>query len=107
MGGFEPWSPDQGEPLVKYHPLHALVLTLIPVKPGSGQCQLGSLTGAVSSTLVGPSGGNVGVELGYMLEPPLAKRRSDSVTRPRPSHVESGATRLRLSRSALEIVRRW
>ena len=52
MGGFDPWSPDQGEPLVKYHPLHALVLTLIPVNPGNGQCQLGSLTGAVSSQRV-------------------------------------------------------
>ena len=37
---------------MKYHPLHALVLTLIPVKPGSEQCQLGSLTGAVSSQRV-------------------------------------------------------
>ena len=37
---------------MKYHPVHGLVLTLIPVKPGSGQCQLGSLTGAVSSQRV-------------------------------------------------------
>ena len=42
-------APAVGEPSVKYHPFYALVLTLIPVKPGSGQCQLGSLTGAVSS----------------------------------------------------------
>ena len=41
-----------GEPLVKYHPEYALVLTLIPVKPGRGQCQLGSLAGAVSSKRV-------------------------------------------------------
>ena len=52
MGDFEPASPDVGESLVKYHPLHALVLTLIPVNPGKGQCQLGSLTGAVSSQRV-------------------------------------------------------
>ena len=52
MGDFEPWTLVQGESLVKYHPLHALVLTLIPVNPGSGQCQLGSLTGAVSSQRV-------------------------------------------------------
>ena len=37
---------------MKYHSLHALVLTSIPVKPGDGQCQLGSLTGAVSSKKV-------------------------------------------------------
>ncbi len=34
---------------MKYHPVHALVLTTIPVNPGVEQCQLGSLTGAVSS----------------------------------------------------------
>ena len=37
---------------MKYHPVHGLVLTLIPVKQVSGQCQLGSLTGAVSSQRV-------------------------------------------------------
>ncbi len=37
---------------MKYHPEHALVLTLIPVNPGKGHCQLGSLTGAVSSQRV-------------------------------------------------------
>ena len=37
---------------MKYHPFNALVLTLIPVQPGSGHCQLGSLTGAVSSKRV-------------------------------------------------------
>src|ERR1700739_1559912 len=40
------------EPTVKYHPGYALVLTLIPVNPGREQCQLGSLTGAVSSERV-------------------------------------------------------
>lgn len=40
------------EPSLKYHPGYALVLTLIPVNPGSGQFQLGSLTGAVSSQRV-------------------------------------------------------
>ncbi len=37
---------------VKYHSCHALVLTPIPVKPGGGQFQFGSLTGAVSSKIV-------------------------------------------------------
>ena len=40
------------EPSLKYHPEHALVLTLIPVNPGRGHFQLGSLTGAVSSKRV-------------------------------------------------------
>ena len=40
------------EPSLKYHPEYALVLTLIPVYPGREQCQLGSLTGAVSSERV-------------------------------------------------------
>ncbi len=37
---------------MKYHPGYVLVLTPIPVKPGGGHCQLGSLTGAVSSKRV-------------------------------------------------------
>ena len=37
---------------MKYHPGGVLVLTLIPVKPGREQFQLGSLTGAVSSERV-------------------------------------------------------
>ena len=41
-----------GEPSLKYHPGYVLVLTSIPVKPGGEQCQLGSLTGAVSSKKV-------------------------------------------------------
>jgi hypothetical protein len=52
VGGFDPAAPAVGEPTLKYHPGHAGVLTLIPVKPGRGQFQLGSLTGAVSSKRV-------------------------------------------------------
>ena len=49
MGGFEVSAPAEMEPTLKYHPEVVLVLTPIPVKPGGGQCLLGSLTGAVSS----------------------------------------------------------
>ena len=52
MGGFEAGTLVSVEPLVKYHPVNGLILTLIPVNPGDGQCQLGSLTGAVSSQRV-------------------------------------------------------
>ena len=52
MGGCEAGTLVSAEPTVKYHPDYALVLTLIPVKPGREQCQLGSLTGAVSSKRV-------------------------------------------------------
>ena len=52
MGGYEGAAPAVLEPSLKYHPEYVLVLTLIPVKPGSGHCQLGSLTGAVSSKRV-------------------------------------------------------
>jgi Family of unknown function (DUF6467) len=45
-------APAIREPSLKYHPEHALVLTLIPVNPGRGHFQLGSLTGAVSSERV-------------------------------------------------------
>ena len=48
MPGFRPGSSQQ----VKYHPEHVCGLTSIPVNPGSGQFQLGSLTGAVSSKRV-------------------------------------------------------
>ena len=48
MGGYEAATQVVMEPTVKYHPGYALVLTLIPVNPGREQCQLGSLTGAVS-----------------------------------------------------------
>ena len=37
---------------MKYHPGLVLVLTLVPVNPGRGHFQLGSLTGAVSSKRV-------------------------------------------------------
>ena len=37
---------------MKYHPDYVLVLTLNSVKPDREQCQLGSLTGAVSSKTV-------------------------------------------------------
>jgi hypothetical protein len=49
VGGVEAGTPVSVEPSLKYHPGYALVLTLIPVNPGSGQWQPGSLTGAVSS----------------------------------------------------------
>ena len=52
MGGDDLGTPVSREPTLKYHPEHALVLTLIPVKPGRGHFQLGSLTGAVSSEKV-------------------------------------------------------
>ena len=52
MGGFEAGTQVFVEPSLKYHPGPALVLTPIPVKPGGGQFQLGSLTGAVSSKKV-------------------------------------------------------
>ena len=52
MGGYETWALACVEPSLKYHPEHALVLTLIPVNPGRGHFQLGSLTGAVSSEKV-------------------------------------------------------
>ena len=45
-------TPVLMEPPLKYHPEYVLVLTLIPVNPGREQCQLGSLTGAVSSERV-------------------------------------------------------
>ena len=45
-------TPVIGEPTLKYHPGHVLVLTPIPVKPGGGQCYLGSLIGAISSQRV-------------------------------------------------------
>ena len=52
MGGCDPGTQVSGEPSLKYHPEYVLVLTSIPVKPGGEQCQLGSLTGAVSSKRV-------------------------------------------------------
>ena len=52
MGGIEAGTLVLVEPSLKYHPEHVLVLTPIPVNPGGGHCQLGSLTGAVSSQKV-------------------------------------------------------
>ena len=52
MGGADSRVLARDEPQVKYHPSYARGLTPIPVKPGGGQCQLGSLTGAVSSKRV-------------------------------------------------------
>ena len=52
MGGFDLDTPVFREPPLKYHPEYVLVLTLIPVNPGRGHFQLGSLTGAVSSEKV-------------------------------------------------------
>ena len=52
MGGVETLALVEVEPKMKYHPEHTLILTPIPVKPGGGQFQLGSLTGAVSSERV-------------------------------------------------------
>ena len=52
MGGFEARTLVLVEPPLKYHPGYTLVLTLIPMNLGSEQCQLGSLTGAVSSQRV-------------------------------------------------------
>ena len=52
MGGDDLGTPVSREPTLKYLPEHALVLTLIPVNPGRGHFQLGSLTGAVSSEKV-------------------------------------------------------
>ena len=45
-------TPVVMEPTLKYHPEYVLVLTPIPVNPGGGHFQLGSLTGAVSSERV-------------------------------------------------------
>ena len=52
MGGYDLGTLVFREPSLKYHPGYVLVLTLIPVNPGREQCQLGSLTGAVSSERV-------------------------------------------------------
>jgi hypothetical protein len=52
VGGVDLGAPALREPSLKYHPGHAIALTPIPVNPGGGQFQLGSLTGAVSSKRV-------------------------------------------------------
>ncbi len=51
MGGFEPRPLGRGEPPLKYHPFYSEVLTQAR-DPGRGQCQVGSLTGAVASQSV-------------------------------------------------------
>ena len=51
MGGFEARTQVFVEPTLTYHPFSFTFLTL-PVKPGGGHCQVGSLTGAVASERV-------------------------------------------------------
>ena len=51
MGGEENGTPVLLEPLLGYHPCAAGLLT-IARDPGGGQCQAGSLTGAVASERV-------------------------------------------------------
>ncbi len=51
MGGFEAGALASVEPTLRYHPDCAGVLTWAR-KPGRGQCQVGSLTGAVASQTV-------------------------------------------------------
>ena len=48
MGDYEPEALAFGESTLKYHPDYSDVLTSIR-NPGQGQCQAGSLTGAVAS----------------------------------------------------------
>ncbi len=48
MGGFDPLLAGDGEPTVRYHSFRARVLT-VTRHPGTGQYQVGSLTGAVAS----------------------------------------------------------
>ena len=51
MGGFEAGALASVEPSLRYHPDRAVVLTWAR-DPGRGQCQAGSLTGAVASQSV-------------------------------------------------------
>ena len=51
MGGFEAGALASVEPSLRYHPDRAVVLTWAR-DPGRGQCQVGSLTGAVASQTV-------------------------------------------------------
>ena len=51
MGGFEAGALASVEPSLRYHPDRAVVLTWAR-DPGRGQCQAGSLTGAVASQTV-------------------------------------------------------
>ena len=52
MGGYEADTLVFVEPTLKYHPGHIAVLTVIRMNLRTGQFQLGSLTGAVSSKKV-------------------------------------------------------
>ena len=51
MGDFEPGTPVSGESLLGYHPCRIGFLTIYRY-PVGGQCQVGSLTGAVASERV-------------------------------------------------------
>ena len=51
MGGYEYGTPVSYEPLLGYHPFVTGFLTMAR-DPGRGQCQVGSLTGAVASERV-------------------------------------------------------
>ena len=51
MGGNEIGTPVSMEPLLGYHPCVTGFLTMAR-DPGRGQCQVGSLTGAVASERV-------------------------------------------------------
>ena len=51
MGGYEYGTPVSYEPLLGYHPCVTGFLTMAR-DPGRGQCQVGSLTGAVASDRV-------------------------------------------------------
>jgi hypothetical protein len=48
VGGFEAGALASVEPSLRYHPDRAVVLTWAR-DPGRGQCQVGSLTGAVGN----------------------------------------------------------
>ena len=48
MGGFEAGALASVEPTLEYHPESIEILTLLR-DPEEGQCQVGSLTGAVAS----------------------------------------------------------
>ena len=51
MGGYEIKALALVEPSLKYHPDYSDILTSAR-NPGWGQCQAGSLTGAVASQIV-------------------------------------------------------
>ena len=51
MGDFELWTPVCRESLLGYHPCSTGFLTICR-EPAVGQCQAGSLTGAVASERV-------------------------------------------------------